>query len=191
MNRFYLRSTLAAIVLAIVTACVSADSPSAPPPPPPQVSLLGDLTGTVTGVVGGTVNTVTGVVEKLLSPYACTTPGYGSVTRTVGPMGGLIAVGPHTLLIPPNALTRNTTITASAPAGRMLRVDFEPEGLRFNRPAVLRLSYDACAHPPALPRVVYIDDQLRLLEVLPTLNDLFTNAATAKLNHFSGYAVWE
>lgn len=190
MNRFHLRSILAAIVLSIVTACVSADSPSAPPPPP-QMSLLGDLVETTTGTLTGTVNTVTGVVENLLSPYPCTTSGYGSVTRTIGRSGGIIVIGPHSLLIPPNALNQNVTITATAPAGRMLRVDFEPEGLRFARPTALTMSYRACANPPALPRVVYIDDQLRLLEILPSVNSLFTRSVTAKLSHFSGYAVWE
>ena len=123
MNRFHLRSILAAIVLSIVTACVSADSPSAPPPPPPQANLIGGLLGTVTETVNGTVGTVGGVVENLLSPYPCTTTGYGSVTRTVGPAGGIIVIGPHTLAIPPFALNQNVTITATAPAGRMLRVE--------------------------------------------------------------------
>jgi len=191
MNRFHLRSILAAIVLAIVSACVSADSPSAPPPPPPQANLIGGLLGTVTETVNGTVGTVGGVVENLLSPYPCTTTGYGSVTRTVGPAGGIIVIGPHTLAIPPFALNQNVTITATAPAGRMLRVDFEPEGLRFARPTALTMSYRACANPPVLPRVVYIDDKLNLLEVLPSVNSLFTRSVTAKLNHFSGYAVWE
>ena len=183
MNRFHLRSAFAAVVLAIVTACVSADSPSAPPPPP-QASLLGDLVETTTG-------TLTGTVENLLSPYACTTSGYGSVTRTIGPAGGIIAIGPHSLAIPPYALSGNTTITATAPAGRHLRIDFEPEGLRFARPTALTMSYRACENPPVLPRVVYVDDQLRLLEILPTLNSLFTRSVTAKVNHFSGYMLWE
>lgn len=189
MNRLQLRSVLAAIVLAIVTACVSADSPSAPRPP--QASLLGDLSGTVTNTLEGTVNTTTGVVETLLSPYPCTTTGYGSVTRTIGVGGGVILIGPHSLAIPPYALSRNTTITASAPAGRNLRIDFEPEGLRFSKPTVLRMSYSACANKPALPRIVFVDDQLQLLEILPTVNDLFSNAASAKLNHFSAYMLWE
>lgn len=189
MIRLPLRSILAAIVLSIVTACVSADSPSAPPPP--QASLLGGLVETTTSTLETTTNTLTGTVEQLLSPYACNTPGYGSVTRTVGAAGGIIVIGPHTLAIPPYALSQNTTITATAPAGRMLRIDFEPEGLRFERPTALTMSYRACANPPALPRVVYIDDQLRLLEILPSVNSLFTRSVTAKLNHFSGYAVWE
>ena len=189
MNRFHLRSILAAIVLAIVSACVSADSPSAPPPP--QVSLLGGVVETTTSTLESTTNTLTSTVEKLLSPFPCSTPGYGTVSRTIGVAGGTVVIGPHTLSIPPYALSRNTTITATAPAGRMLRIDFEPEGLRFARPTVLTMSYRACANPPALPRVVYIDDDLNLLEVLPSVNSLFTQSVTAKLNHFSGYAVWE
>ena len=189
MNRLHLRAVLAAIVLAIVTACVSADSPSAPPPA--QASLLGDLTGTVTNTLESTVTTTTGVVERLLSPYPCTTTGYGSVTRTIGTGGGVIVIGPHTLAIPPYALSRSTTITATAPAGPNLRIEFAPEGLQFARPTALRMSYSACANKPVLPRIVYVDDRLQLLEVLPTVNDLLSNAATAKLNHFSAYMLWE
>jgi hypothetical protein len=135
--------------------------------------------------VGGTL---TGTLSNLRL-YDCATPAFGVVTQTVGPLGGVIRVGPHSLVIPPGALDRPVAITASAPEGQHVTVDFAPEGLRFRYPAVLSLSYAHCDHRPLLPRVVYIDDLLSILELLPSLDDLSSEAVTTKLRHFSGYAI--
>lgn len=185
MNVRRIRSLLGVIVLAAMAACLTADSPTSTPAP--NASLLGDVLETTTG----TLETTTATVSRILSPFACTTRGYGTVTQTVGSAGGLIRIGPHSLAIPPGALAAPVTITATAPAGSALRVDFEPEGLRFDRATVLTISYAECATDPLLPRVVYVDDLLTLLEVLPTLNITSSDVVTAKVRHFSGYMVWE
>lgn len=187
MSAQRLRLLLSVVVLATFAACVSPDSPTTPPAAPPRADLLGGVVGTVTGTVETTVSTV----SKLLSPYPCTTKGYGPVTRTIGFGGGIIRVGPHSLSLPPGAVSGPTEITATAPKGEAIRVDFQPEGLRFQRQPLLRLSYEECASAPLLPRIVYVDDGLNLLEILNTVNDVFSQSATARIKHFSGYMLWE
>ena len=171
-----------ALSLAACTADVSPSAPRAPDvptaSPPPPSDLLGiDLGGTVTGLLSN------------LTLYRCSTPSYGSVTQTVGPLGGVVKIGPHSLYVPPGALDAPVAITASTAAAQIVRVNFQPDGLRFRYPAVLKLSYAHCASAPLLPRVVYVNNLLSILEVLPSLNDIFTRSATAKLDHFSGYAL--
>ena len=102
-------------------------------PPPPQADLLG-------GVVGG----VTGLVQNL-GLLECTPLPFAETTQTVGTAGGLIRVGPHSLLIPPGALSAPVTITATAPSGNVNFIHFEPEGLVFERSAALTMSYANCS----------------------------------------------
>jgi hypothetical protein len=125
-----------------------------------------------------------------LTLYRCPTDGYGSVTKQIGPEGGTIQVGPHYLVIPAGALSSTLTITATAPAGDYVKVDFLPEGLRFSKSAALILSYAHCSGPPPLlPKVVYLSDLLRILEVLDALHSNQSKSVTAKIRHFSGYAI--
>ena len=170
-----------ALSLAACTADVAPSAPRAPDVTADEAQpseLLGlDLGGTLTGVLSN------------LTLYQCSTPSFGSVTTPVGPAGGVVRVGPHSLAIPAGALDRSVDITATTKAGDHVRVDFQPEGLRFRYPAVLTLSYAHCDRRPLLPSVVYVDDLLSILELLPALNDLGGERVTTKLRHFSGYAI--
>ena len=114
-----------------------------------------------------------------------------SATQTVGPSGGIIRVGPHTLVIPPGALSQTVTITAVAPSGSVNAVRFTPQGLTFQTPASLTMSYANCNLVSRLlpKKIAYTTDDLRILELLPSL-DLFSfDKVTAPLRHFSQYAV--
>jgi hypothetical protein len=182
-------AALAALIGAFalsLAACFADVPPSAPQAPDASAATqpTNDLLG-----LGGALSGVTGTVSNLLL-YRCPTDGFGSVTQLVGPAGGTIKVGPHSLIIPAGALSSTVAITATAPAGQHVRVDFQPAGLRFSTSASLRLSYAQCGGlPPLLPKVVYVNDLLSILEVLPSLNDLANKRVTAKVRHFSGYAI--
>jgi hypothetical protein len=178
------RAALAALIGAFalsLAACNTDVAPSAPTAPDviapsqPASDLLGlDLDGTLSTLV----------------LYKCPTDGFGSVSQQIGPGGGTIRVGPHSLVVPAGALTKAVTITATAPAGNYVKVDFEPEGLGFAKSAGLTLSYAHCnGLPPLLPKVVYLNDLLQILEVLDALHDRGDKSVTAKIRHFSGYAI--
>lgn len=186
------RAPLAALLAAVgfaLAACTNDVLPTAPQPAgiaaPSEPSDLLDILG---GDDGGLLQ---GLLSSL-SLHRCETPDLGSVTKTIGPTGGVIQVGPHSLTIPPGALTSPVAITATATAGKYVRVDFQPHGLRFKYRATLRLSFAHCDSRPLLPKVVYVDgsgDLISILELVPALADLSNERVTARLGHFSGYAI--
>jgi hypothetical protein len=187
------RAAVAAFAAAFalgIAACTADVAPSAPRAPDviAPTELPSDLLGLdVGGTLSGLTETVSGLLSSL-SLFRCETPAYGSVTQTVGWGGGIIKVGPHSLYVPSGALSAPVAITATASAGSQVKVDFQPHGLRFQRPAVLTLSYSHCSTDPVKPKVVYVDDALSILELVPSVNDTWNRQSRAKLEHFSGYA---
>jgi len=115
------------LLLVVALACTDRNPTSAPAVPAPDASLIGGLLG------------ATGLLKCSNLPYA-------SATKTIGPLGGTISAGPHTLIIPPGAVLNPTTITMTAPTGLGVNaVKFQPEGLRFVTPASLTMSYSNCS----------------------------------------------
>src|SRR2546427_7966120 len=106
-------------------------------------------------------------------------------------MGGVLSVGPHQLSVPPGALDAPVTITAVAPADTVNRVRFGPEGLTFQEPASLTMSYANCDALTSLApkQIAYTGDALAILDLLPSVDDLWTRTVTASLEHFSDYAI--
>lgn len=136
--------------------------PVLPPPPPNPVGLL-----------------------------ICTPLAYDSVTQTIGPEGGTISVGVHTLWVPPGALDTAVSITAVAPSDSVNRVRFQPEGLTFQQPAALVSGYENCdLLGSTLPkRIAYTTDALQILDYLPSLDDHESQTVRGWLKHFSDYAI--
>jgi len=115
---------------------------------------------------------------------------YDSVTAVIGPAGGDIKVSRHVLSIPGGTLKQRTTITAVAPSDTLNRIRFKPEGLVFNKPVVLVMSYANCSLDASSPReIVYTDDGLKVLEHEPSRDDPAGKRVAARLTHFSQYAV--
>ena len=169
------RRLIAAVLLLVVALACTDRTPTsvAPVAPAPDASLIGGLLG------------ATGLLKCSSLPYA-------SQTRTIGPLGGTISAGPHTLVIPPGALTSPTAITMTAPTGLGVNaVKFQPAGLRFVTPAALTMSYSNCSLlGKILPkRIAYTDDNLNILSYLLSLDNLFSKNVTGKVNHFSAYVV--
>src|SRR5262245_46447310 len=90
----------------IVLACgaLMAASCSDPPPRPGATSI-----GT------GSADLLGPLVEDL-GLLSCEPLAADTTVQVVGPAGGVIQVGPHSLDIPPNALAESVTITAVLPA---------------------------------------------------------------------------
>jgi hypothetical protein len=175
MTAFFLAAMLAAGV-----SCTSSDSLGPSEPAAPEMAgtqqdalLLGELLKSL----------------KDLRLLSCSQQQYVSVTKVVGPAGGSIVVGSHRLVIPAGALARNYTIRAEQVPYRVNSVRFSPEGLKFARPAKLSLSYANCSPLLLLKRVVYTDELLRILELVPSIDNLRTKTVTGDIRHFSRYAV--
>lgn len=124
--------------------------------------------------------------------YVCTADSVAhSGSADIGILGGKIAFGGNTLIVPPGAVLKKTTITATAPGDGHLSAVFQPEGLHFLAPPVLTLSYKQCATPPASgATIVYLQSLLgSLLEILPSTLNLNQHSISAPIWHFSVYAV--
>ena len=155
----------------LATLSCTADTPTAPVAPPEQ-SLLGNLLS------------YTGLLSCKPMPAA-------TATATIGPAGGTINVGPHSLVIPPGALEEAVTITATAPSDSVNRVEFQPQGVEFEKAAALTMSYANCNLLGSLvpKQIVYTDNALDILEYLLSFDDLWKKQVTGQLHHFSSYAV--
>ncbi len=168
---------LLGVVLAMGVSCTSSDNPvepSAEPSIEPSQNLgkllepLGQLAG------------------KLLF---CSPQPYQVTSKTIGPDGGVIVVGTHRLEIPRGALTQRVTIKAEQVTGWVNSVRLTPAGLKFQKPGKLTLSYRNCSPLLVVKKVVYIDNLLRILEVLESRDDWRNQAVTGTIKHFSRYAV--
>jgi hypothetical protein len=170
-----------AVVLAAGVSCTSDEALGPPEPSTPAQMASGDQQPLL----------LDGVVSEpqISSLLFCSTQPYVAVTKVVGPGGGTIVIGTHKLVIPANALTRNYTIRAEQVTGRVNSVRFAPEGLKFAKPARLTLSYGNCPPLLLLKRVVYTDELLRVLELIPSFDNLNTKTVTGDIRHFSRYAV--
>lgn len=170
---------LAVLVLVLLVAPSCSEAPTTPAVPavPAALAPRADLIGSLLGS--------TGLLKCSNLPYA-------SSTVTIGPGGGSISAGPHTLVVPPGALSAPTTITMTAPTGLGVNaVKFQPEGLQFRAPAALTMSYANCSLLGKLlpKRIAYTDDNLNILSYLLSIDNLLSKYVTGKVNHFSDYVV--
>lgn len=182
-----------ALLLSVGVSCTSTDTTapvtSAPEQGSPQFGLIGDLTDGLTGSVDDLTNTVVGTLGSVSDLLPCSPQLYDKETETIGPEGGFIRVGTHTLVIPSGALSSPVRITAEQIPGKTNSIRFSPEGLRFEKPAVLTMTYGNCALVLLQKKIVYTDEKLQVLEVLKTLDLFQRKQATAGIDHFSRYAV--
>jgi hypothetical protein len=153
------------------------------------IAVLSCSDGSPLGVASGLPRANSNLNDSLL--LSCTPLAYDSATQTIGPLGGTISVGPHAFTVPAGALDSDVTITAVVPPDSVNRVLFQPDGLRFNSPASLTMSYANCNTLGLLVprRVVQIDTTLAILGVLHSVDSKLSRTVTGKVPHFSDYAV--
>lgn len=145
--------------------------------------LSGDL-------VSGVVNTTTGLVGKL-GLLKCTPLPYAKASAVIGPLGGSLRMGQSTLTIPAGALAQSVQITGEQLSDTVNSVRFSPQGLQFAKPASLTLPYGNCSLVGSiLPKqIAYTTDNLQILQLLVSLDNLLSRTVTGQVNHFSRYAV--
>lgn len=124
-------------------------------------------------------------------PAACvaaTTP--VTAARVFDRRGGTLHFGESRLVIPPGALHEPVRISATTRGDAAATVDFQPEGLRFHRPAVLALDATGCNLPAnAASAVVYIGADGEVLETIAATFNWRWREVVAPIVHFSGYAI--
>jgi hypothetical protein len=153
-------------------------------PPDTTGAVPPDTTGAVPPDTAGTVPA--GEEASLLS---CQPQAYAVTTKVIGPRGGSIIVGDHSLKIFEDALSEDVTITAEQIEGTVNSVRFSPAGLHFAIPAVLSLSYKNCANVWHPKRIAYVDESLNILEWPLSLDFNRSSQVKGLIYHFSRYAV--
>ncbi len=167
------RAALCGAALFILTSCGERSPVGVEPRPlAPNRDLIGDSLA----------------LPGLLS---CTPLAYDSTAQVVGFWGGVIHVGPHFLVIPFGALSTPTSITAVVRPDTVDAVHFEPQGLQFNRPAYLLMSYANCNLLGLLApkEIAYTSDSLDVLELEKSWDNPSALIVTGQIQHFSEYAV--
>jgi hypothetical protein len=165
--RFFLNTILGVVIAA--GACASGPA-GVLDPQPPSYSLLGSLSAVL-------IN--------------CTPEQYTVASAVIGPNGGVLRVGQHSLVIPSGALSANVTIQGEVITGSVNSVRFSPEGLTFEARPTLTMSYRNCSGLGMLlpKKIVYTDERLSLLEILQSLDLSAAKLVSAPLAHFSRYAI--
>lgn len=193
-------SILAGIaVLGLLALGCSPDRATGPAdaPVPAPSSLLGLTSGSLLSP-----STVTVPMVRRLEPLASDI----TVTRTIGPLGGVIAIPQAGLVVTflPGAVLSNTSITATAYAGSYVSYGFGPHGLKFLTPVLVSqdLSMTTVTDPGAVLYGGYTPDGQKdllqngtaivseLLSVRLTLINILGKAHLTSLftiQHFSGY----
>jgi hypothetical protein len=184
------------LLLLVGVSCTTGDAALTEAPvatssdqPTPQFGLIDDLTGGLTNTVDDLTGSLVGTLGSVTDLLLCSPQPYDSDTEVVGPEGGMLNVGSHRLVIPRGALSSPVKITGEQVSGKTNSVRFSPEGLRFERPAILTMTYNNCALVLVQKRIVYTDEQLKVLEVLRSLDLFRGKTISAPIDHFSRYAV--
>lgn len=114
-----------------------------------------------------------------------------SESQVIGPDGGTLTVGPHTLTVPPGALSAPTLITGVIQPDTVNAIRFSPQGLVFQQPTQLVMSYANCPVLGSLTpkRIAYTTDDLQILQIIPSLDNILNQTVTGQVSHFSQYAV--
>jgi hypothetical protein len=182
-----------ALLLLVGVSCTSSDSALTEAPvaerPSASFGLIGDLTGGLTSTVDGLTSTLVGTLGSVTDLLTCSPQPYAVTTQTIGRDGGVIQVGTHQLVIPQDALSARVTITAEQMPGSTNSVRFSPEGLHFEQPAALTMSYENCALVLVQKKIVFTSEKLKILEVLTSLDLFKKKTVSAPIDHFSRYAV--
>ena len=189
-----IRSFAGALVLGVsllVTGCTdlpTAPEPVADPAAESSYGLLGS-DGLLSGLAGGGSGGEVTVLERRVPLERDEV-----VTRTIGRSGGVIRLPEAglTVVFPWGALSSDTEITVTAPAGNLVGYHFAPHGIQFRRSVTVMQDLD-------LRRVLSLD---RLSahyfegELQPKVTSLerltlwlLRTLGIFKIDHFSGYVI--
>jgi hypothetical protein len=114
-----------------------------------------------------------------------------SAHRRIGPAGGSLVIGPHTLTVPPGALSREVMIHAKIAGGKSVNVvEFKPDWVVFQINAVLTMSYADCDRQGHTPlAIAVVDAQLGIVDYIASSDDVETSTVTGSIPDLTNYAV--
>ena len=117
------------------------------------------------------------------------------VTGVVGPTGGILGSGVHSINIPPGAVPSPTAFMVSVPASGIAEVEVTAVGIGhflFNRPVTITIGFEGCsgAEDSASLAVWYVAPVTKQkLERMGGVVDPVARTITFTTGHLSGYAI--
>lgn len=107
-------------------------------------------------------------------------------------LGGTVSLLEMTLQVPPMSLNKNTNITVEMPDPELYLYDFGPDGLQFNVPATITISYDNAdlsGRNESNIRLAWWDENSQKWVDMPCTVDYSANTVTGTIEHFSSYGL--
>jgi hypothetical protein len=117
---------------------------------------------------------------------ACTIEASLHGSAKIGASGGILLIGKNVLIVPPGALNREVEISGTVSAGNEFKIDFQPHGLQFKKPAGLILDASDCG---TAPNVIYLDEQGGIAQRITAIFSNWWHLIAAPLDHFSTYMI--
>ncbi|HEX5409336.1 MAG TPA: hypothetical protein VFW89_06160 [Gemmatimonadaceae bacterium] len=200
-------ATLAIGLVGFATGCGDGPNPVGPDSvAPSQVATSSDTAVQASPlqlgpIVIGSPSTTTGTQVVVLQRTVALSNDV-TASRTIGLLGGVIALPSAGLsfVVPPGAVLRNTKITVTAPAGKLVAYTFAPHGLKFLVPAIATVdlrnttAYGNSTLLSILQAGYFTDDLSGAQQTgLETVQDLLAvqvrlgTTAVFTVPHFSGY----
>ena len=113
------------------------------------------------------------------------------VSAVIGPAGGRLRLGHHSLNIPAGAVDLDVTFTMVSASISGVAVDCGPSPFRFNLPVELTLSYEGTQYENSDSQssleIFYMNGRTCL--PMPSHVDVNAKSVTAQLDHFSRYII--
>jgi len=128
--------------------------------------------------------------------------GLPTASAVIGPAGGVLRLGRHSLMVPPGAVDHNIAFTMRYASWTGVGVDCTPSPFTFNVPVTLTLSYWGTTYepieedgdggdpppPPTDLEVIYLAPDGSFDEQ-PSSVDATALTVSAQLDHFSRYII--
>jgi hypothetical protein len=134
--------------------------------------------------------------ENTLALVQCAPASFGFRIRLLGPLGGLLALDGHSLLVPLGALLNLAFVTIKEPATTNVEAEFRVnfrDHFQFAKPVTISLDYSRCDPSSIGPdplTIVEIDpDTKQILREVGGVNDPVARRISVDVDHFSGYAL--
>ena len=114
----------------------------------------------------------------------------------LGPLGGLLSLDGHSIVVPPLALDRLAFITLRTPSTRFVEIEARVNGqdhFDFGQPITVTLDYSRCRPWQLGPEPVTVwqidPDTKAFIQDMGGVDDRVNKRITFTTDHFSGYAV--
>lgn len=110
----------------------------------------------------------------------------------IGPEGGIVRLGLHTLVVPPGAVDREIVFTMNYASQTAVAVDCGPSPFHFNVPVELTLSYKGTSFERSAQQntlQIFYMANTASFSAMPSHVDVANKTVTAQLDHFSRYII--